>query len=821
MSEQIAVIPVFIASPSGLDDERKATYRIVQEINKSHARHWRCQFELVGWEETLPGHGRPQTLINRDLDRCEYFIGLIFDHWGSTTSQDGPYTSGFEEEFFRARSHIASGKMRDMVVFFREIPAARLKDPGDSLKKVIAFRHKCFEERVALFKEFGDTAQYEAFVRAKLEEIGWAESQRLSELSDPSPTDEQPEPIDWKKRKKEQPTSGLLQTQSRQFLTSVLSRSSGWDETSASEVARVRLIASSLHRRGNDEVSVGNHDANILFEGRHSTHWSEQELRALFACGIAGFSQQNVPIWHWLQRYEALRPDHGYLDILAAIGNDQERPNAIRLLQLLGRRIPNIGGLLDQQGVIRNWLSDKTQAPSFNAAIEFLSTNADATFLPVLEELANTSPARSTPIKQAIVAIEASVGGAKALRRLADLNLTEIGEDLTERIFSNPQSLHTDCLQACLHAGPSIIRRKALELLNSRTATKLEDAESLLSDSDHGVRLLAAEALKHLGRELSDDIAKKTLTVVKADTGRGFFGIFGGGTDQTHYEKYKTNRLGELSFEALKERVASRGVFVSDELSMLFNNYASKLQNEIRSNLKDGFEAFFELRMQTLERVYGAESEDVSATRRLLGFLRKRAISGALEALCSLRKREDLALVRRLIDEFGVDGTPAILSFLGKFGDWSDRDRVKRLDDVPQSGLNLLSIAISKFANERAEALISIAENRMADLLAEDLSFDIRKRVLLLLPGKSVAALSDEIILSELSRDADACRKILALKCCAHLTKSRVATLLDQYTARDGQRYYNTVHWLDLSASMPARVAKQVADKELERYRQQ
>lgn len=99
------IIKVFLASPGDLNDERQAAKSVVDEINKIWADFLGYQVELVGWEDTFPGFGRPQTQINHDLVRCEYFIGMIWMRWGTSPDDTGHYTSGFEEEFSIALSN--------------------------------------------------------------------------------------------------------------------------------------------------------------------------------------------------------------------------------------------------------------------------------------------------------------------------------------------------------------------------------------------------------------------------------------------------------------------------------------------------------------------------------------------------------------------------------------------------------------------------------------------------------------------------------------------------------------------------------------------
>jgi hypothetical protein len=53
------IIRAFLASPGDLQEERKAIREAVDEFNESWANELGYQVELVGWEETVAGFGRP------------------------------------------------------------------------------------------------------------------------------------------------------------------------------------------------------------------------------------------------------------------------------------------------------------------------------------------------------------------------------------------------------------------------------------------------------------------------------------------------------------------------------------------------------------------------------------------------------------------------------------------------------------------------------------------------------------------------------------------------------------------------------------------
>lgn len=88
--------------------------------------------ELRGWEDTLPGSSRPQHLINEDVRESDLLIGLLWQRWGSPTSQNGGYASGFEEEFELAQEQLKAGQLENIWLFFNDIDEERRRDPGSN-----------------------------------------------------------------------------------------------------------------------------------------------------------------------------------------------------------------------------------------------------------------------------------------------------------------------------------------------------------------------------------------------------------------------------------------------------------------------------------------------------------------------------------------------------------------------------------------------------------------------------------------------------------------------------------------------------------------
>src|ERR1700733_9305480 len=99
MAESRKLIKVFLASPGDVVEERRLAKTVVDEVNQLLGDEFGCQVELVGWEDTVSVFGRPQATINRELERCDLFVGLMWKKWGTPPDTTGCHTSGFEEEF--------------------------------------------------------------------------------------------------------------------------------------------------------------------------------------------------------------------------------------------------------------------------------------------------------------------------------------------------------------------------------------------------------------------------------------------------------------------------------------------------------------------------------------------------------------------------------------------------------------------------------------------------------------------------------------------------------------------------------------------------
>jgi len=171
MASKISCLRVFIASPSGLADERKAFRDEIYDYNQAEAIPRGVLFQPVGWEDTLGAVGRPQTIINEDVRASDYFILLLWNRWGSPPdTRFSRFTSGTEEEYHVAMECYSSKKfsMRQLVMMFKSVDAQQLSDPGPQLQKVLEFRQNMESQKTHLFHSFDTTESFRKLLRKHL-----------------------------------------------------------------------------------------------------------------------------------------------------------------------------------------------------------------------------------------------------------------------------------------------------------------------------------------------------------------------------------------------------------------------------------------------------------------------------------------------------------------------------------------------------------------------------------------------------------------------------------------------------------------------------
>jgi Domain of unknown function (DUF4062) len=167
MSKIREIRTVFIASPSDLAEERKKAFEVVADVNKLFKRGG-ISIDLLGWEERLPGYGRPQAQINQDVEACDLFIGFLWRRWGTPPGITSAFTSGFEDEFSIAIARRERTGSPEIWMYFKKVDPEQLADPGAELQRVIDFKKSLIEGKQILFSEFQGLTEWDKVLRDAL-----------------------------------------------------------------------------------------------------------------------------------------------------------------------------------------------------------------------------------------------------------------------------------------------------------------------------------------------------------------------------------------------------------------------------------------------------------------------------------------------------------------------------------------------------------------------------------------------------------------------------------------------------------------------------
>jgi Domain of unknown function (DUF4062) len=140
---------VFLACPGDLSTERSKFMRLLETVNHLRAHSLGFHLQAVGWERVIPSHGRPQSLINQELDTADLVVVMFWNRIGSPARDNSPET-GTIEEYQRARSTFERHGFPTVWVYFKS-PTAEL---DDQLTRVLEFRRSLERGQNIFFANF-------------------------------------------------------------------------------------------------------------------------------------------------------------------------------------------------------------------------------------------------------------------------------------------------------------------------------------------------------------------------------------------------------------------------------------------------------------------------------------------------------------------------------------------------------------------------------------------------------------------------------------------------------------------------------------------
>lgn len=156
MPVEVTALRVFLATPGGLETERKLFRKSVHEFNNEFMIRKQFVLKDEGFERVASSAGRPQGRINEHVNPCDYLVVILWDRWGSKPSSESLYTSGTQEEFATAVQCLADPRapMRNIAIFFKGLESRQQSDPGPQLQKVLEFKTQLEKKQMIFYKIF-------------------------------------------------------------------------------------------------------------------------------------------------------------------------------------------------------------------------------------------------------------------------------------------------------------------------------------------------------------------------------------------------------------------------------------------------------------------------------------------------------------------------------------------------------------------------------------------------------------------------------------------------------------------------------------------
>lgn len=822
------IFRIFLASPGDLAEERSAVREQVEEFNQTLAKHFGCHVDLDGWEDTGPAYGRPQELINSAVDNCDLFVGLLWKRWGTPPDGDGNYTSGFHEEFERSIARKRATGSPEIALFFKNVSKELVQDPGDELKKVLAFKTSEIENRRILFKTFDDVVEISKLIRnCIIENIS-----SIHDLSKHANSEDVVSRVDESEAISSSSSEAIrenspLSAEGHAFistLSEILGHEGSSKEIEASHVARFRLLANLISLQGNDAQHVGVHDQNILFLA-HSKGWEFgwEEYLLMLKLALRNIESENVPIWRWYSLMN--KRAKGMLILISILARaDEEKVGAIRALTLLQSDIGFPTKVYTRTNILESWFSEEASVEVRLAGLDYLEKvglNEDIDFVKQECDRNDGGTLRKATACMAIILIRN--GKAKESAELVLRSRSEVLQpEVTEAVIGHFVALSDDILAIGLEHRNTRIRLETLKTLNQRKAVDRSIAERLCQDSDCRVRFEAMLSLQQIGTPLSErEVGDILVPTGRQKSGGGLLQMSLNFRDQELgrdiLTNYKVEKIWNLSEKELSNRVENSILYDVDAYFVRAERYFSKYGEDLRRAVDDQFQSYIKDERRRTQNVLGASVQTaklLTESSELEEFRRKKLTRRGLDILCRAGGEDDSTRIRTNLRSEWAGMSPQDATFLTKFGSWSD---ISLLSEAVSGAVTSSSLPENQtgLLEKVSRALIILSRGQSdSALFSLNMNSIVLERVLKSLSGLRFLSISAETLLRLLHHESEEVRKIVAIKCVIHYSKKQISDFLDQYVGGE-KYYYNVLHWLDLGASMPRALAKRIGQSML------
>lgn len=800
------VLNVFIASPSDLQDERRVAREVVDSLNRAIGRQLSWHIELFGWEDTLPGYARPQEVINKDVDICDLFIGLLWKRWGEPT---GKYTSGFEEEFERARKLREKLESPEIWIFFKQVEPEQIKDPGGQLKRVLGFRQALKTSKELLFKELHDSEDW----RAKLYELL---SQHVLKLAlprlqaaqvvvppvaslAPQVAQSSPPPSLSRKEATEEPAlvqlMELMSTIAKEIPTCDFNVYPTKEMALDSfHIARLYLLATMLISRHSNET-LGVHEINLLYCHRRQLKVTPRE-RMLLMRTLMADSYEVIPGWYWFQNWDQSTME----SILFRLTTDQNvnvQQRAIGTLESAGIHPPK-ESFKDFLNLILENESEQVR----KAGMSYLKAIGTIEDIPIIESaIINRDSAISDEASLVKLLIIARNDPNHAIRELIEIQKTVPAEILAE-LKKQATCIDKDLLTNMLRYPDADIHILAINELAQRGELSKELALKLLKDPSLEVKKVCYMELIKQGTELDPDEVRKALEEPPPGERYGLLQAFSYrlvDPDEVILALYRT-----FTYDRLLSQADYFSVDGSIAYKALVLDHFPKISEQTRSDLSDSFETVKQRSIEKYRAKYGNITIP-TLKEELDKFIRRNFMSAALSGLAIHGEPSDIQIGRRYLLESDNRVRLEAVRIVERFGDASD---VGILIDIAKDSYGklkeLAAFAAIKLAPGVSGAACTLLETE------DQILVGLAVKSLLEEDSAEVLQLLEPLLVSKNDITRPKVLVYFVKKC----PEEELKQLLSRYIKRPNY-YYNIICWLDRVLYAPPPL-KQMYMQELE-----
>ncbi|MBQ0799415.1 MAG: DUF4062 domain-containing protein [Porticoccaceae bacterium] len=812
MVETFRLVRIFLASPGDLKEERRMVRETEEELNNGIAAYLNFRIELKGWEDTLSSSGRPQTVINKELDSCEFFIGLISKRWGTPPSSDGIYSSGFEEEYERSSQRRKTTGKPEMAMYFKKIDSEFLEDQGADLKKVLEFKERLANKREIYYEEFGDPYELQKRVRLRIQEylINLSAAEDESQDQEKAKTRESSEEVGNSADKGS--TTSPFSAEGYGFLKSFLTRTETQDSTEEItnlDVARFRLLSSTISQPGNDNPFLGAHDANIIYSNKHLKYGSKEVLR-LMDCALKNISHENIPFWYWYDIYKEVNED---ILVFRSLYTSDENVSvgAFKIMGLIGSKLPVHGKHINRRFFIDNWLSTDRANNVKLAALHYLKLHGKEEDIPLMHsELDRANSITSRIALEGIISTQFRYNKTRALKVAFANQFNSFDEILLKEILSASITLDEETLRSGLKHNNKTIRLESFKRLRRDNLVNTIDIQDLKNDPVAQIRKEALFYLSEFSPPLNDEEAKRVLIKPKE---RGALGgvLSSGRSDaegQVCFDEYLFAKYSSMSIKELLEIAKNSSIYDDIPYFTLCRRDFKNHSEELRKNVDCKFEGKFEAYIECLEELR-VQDELIQKNKDVKDYLKRKLTRKALNVLCEKNEIKDLDRIRNGMRSEYVKSSEDEIEYFRKLGEWEDIPFILKAEQDRASSPSLVPYSSGDdWHCSKAKAIYNIGKDRLDELLTIEMPARILAHLIKTCSRSKFSEISDKTLLGLLNKKEDTTRKFASLKSVQSFNKTKIAALLQGYVDSPEYQYYNVIYWLDFGATMPKSIVR-------------